>query len=168
MPRMPWRYLETSARFSEDQVCRYSLTRRLRPGNRKVLFVGYNPSTATADQDDPTIRREVDFAFRWGFDVYTKVNVYAYRSTDPQVLLRTQLSERCGPLNYSWVVCAARDAELVVAAWGANTLTPEAKRVADYVLALEHVKCLGQNKDGSPKHPLYLPKTTALVPVRPR
>jgi hypothetical protein len=80
------KYLDMGAEMSECGEYRYWLSRRLSMGERFVLFVGLNPSTADAMQDDPTIRREVDFARRWGYDWYLKGNVYAYRSTDPKRL----------------------------------------------------------------------------------
>ena len=61
-------YLEMSAELSEDGRYRYWLSRRLEMGERTVLFVGLNPSTADVQQDDPTIRKWVGFARRWGFN----------------------------------------------------------------------------------------------------
>src|SRR5207253_9302632 len=84
------------AYFSEDGLYRYSLTREiLNPGigcldederGGTVTFVGLNPSTADATQDDPTIRRCIRFAREWGFDRLKMVNLYAYRATDPREL----------------------------------------------------------------------------------
>lgn len=48
------KYLDTSADISEDGLYRYWLARRLAMGERTVLFVGLNPSTADATLDDPT------------------------------------------------------------------------------------------------------------------
>lgn len=45
---------------------RYSLMRRLATGRGTVLFVGLNPSTATATEDDHTVTRCVRFAQAWG------------------------------------------------------------------------------------------------------
>ena len=61
-------YLDASADISDDGMYRYWLSRRLSMGERTVLFVGLNPSTADATKDDPTIRRCVGFARAWGFD----------------------------------------------------------------------------------------------------
>ena len=71
------------ADISPDGLYRYSLSRRLTAGNRTVLFVGLNPSTADATADDPTIRRCAGFARSWSFDWLLMGNLYALRSTDP-------------------------------------------------------------------------------------
>lgn len=158
-------YLHASATFSEDRVYRYSLVRRLGMGERTVTFVGLNPSTATEDTDDPTIRRIVEFARRWGFDWLLMGNLYAYRSTDPNVLKRLDELESVGPMNQDVLHWMTRKAELVVAAWGANRLNPYAITLASRILALPHTRCLGLNKDGTPKHPLYLKASTQPRPI---
>ena len=53
----------------------------------RVMFVGLNPSTADATNDDPTIRRCVRFATDWGFGGLVMVNLFAYRATDPDTAL---------------------------------------------------------------------------------
>lgn len=157
------KYLDMGADISNCGLYRYWLSRRLSMGERTVLFVGLNPSTADARQDDPTIRREVDFARRWGFDWYFKGNLYAYRSTDPKALYT--VDDPVGPSNQEALTWMAQRADLVVAAWGANHLTPYARTLADRLLALPRTRCLGRNRDGSPKHPLYLPKSAELIPA---
>lgn len=157
------RYLDASAEISEDGLYRYCLTRRLSMGDRTVLFVGLNPSTADGEQDDPTIRRCVGFARRWGFDRLCMANLYAYRSTDPKRL--PFVADAVGPLNQGALTVLVGEAELIVAAWGANKLTPHARGLANWILSQPSCRCLGQNADGTPKHPLYLPKTAELREV---
>lgn len=128
-----------------------------------MLFVGLNPSTATAAKDDPTIRRCVGFAIQWGFDWYLMGNLYAYRSTDPKVL--PTVPDPIGPENIDHLRWMAQKSELVIAAWGMNKLNRDAKVEADWLMGLARARCLGTNKDGSPKHPLYLPKDTAVRPL---
>jgi hypothetical protein len=53
---------------------------------RTVAFIGLNPSTADETTDDPTVRRCVGFAKRWGYDRMVMLNAFAYRATDPKAL----------------------------------------------------------------------------------
>ena len=157
-------YLAMGADLSEDGVYCYWLSRRLAMGERTVLFVGLNPSTADARQDDPTIRRCVGFARRWGFDWLYMGNLNAFRSTDPKKLPVDGL-EAVGPRNQEALTWMCQRAEVVVAAWGANTLNDYARTLGQRILAFPQTRCLGSNTDGTPKHPLYLRKTTELQPV---
>lgn len=151
-------YLHQSAVISDCEQYRYSLTRVIYGGARNVLFVGLNPSTADATLDDPTIRRCVGFAKLWGFNRLLMGNIYAFRSTDPKGLLTAE--NPVGPKNRDELSNMIDVSELVIAAWASNPLTAAAKEIADFILSQEKVKCLGQNKNGSPKHPLYLAKST--------
>jgi hypothetical protein len=57
-------YLKSSAVLSADGRYRYELARHISHDPATVLFIGLNPSSATAAEDDPTVRREVGFARR--------------------------------------------------------------------------------------------------------
>jgi hypothetical protein len=159
MQRIYARMVRT-ARLSECGRYRYSLGRRW--GDlmaRSVLWVMLNPSTADADIDDNTIRKCIYFTHREGFSRLHVVNLFAFRSTDPAAMLALPEDEARGPENSCEVSFQARDADLIVCAWGVpgGKLIPEA-------LWPYRGKCfhLGLNGDGSPKHPLYLAKTTPL------
>lgn len=154
-------YLSKSADISSDGVYRYALARRLATGDRAVLFVGLNPSTADASLDDPTIRRCVGFAKDWGFDWLLMGNIYAFRSADPKAIYQDK--DPVGPRNFQTLREMAFHSELVVAAWGRNKIVGQAWPIADWVVHHNKVKCLGQNKDRTPKHPLYLAAKTELV-----
>jgi hypothetical protein len=156
-------YLDMGADVSEDGLYRYWLSRRLGMGERTVLFVGLNPSTADATQDDPTIRRCVGFARSWGFDWLYMGNLNAWRSTDPKGLPAEPL-EAVGPRNAEALRWMAQRAELVIAAWGATPLNRYAEELGRQMLARPNCNVLRWTKDGKPSHPLYLPAT--LLPAR--
>ena len=52
----------------------------------QIIFIGLNPSTADERIDDPTIRRCRGFAESWGYGKMYMLNLFAYRSTDPNPL----------------------------------------------------------------------------------
>jgi len=160
------KYLEGSAEISDDGLYRYWLSRRLSMGERTVLFVGLNPSTADASQDDPTIRRCAGFARAWGFDWLFMGNVCAYRSTNPKALLT--VDDPVGPGNQDALKWMVARADLVVAAWGRNRLNCYAHTLAGWILSCPQTRALGFNSDGTPKHPLYLPKSATLQPTQDR
>lgn len=157
-------YLEMGADLSEDGLYRYWLLRRLSMGERAVTFVGLNPSTADATQDDPTIRRCVGYARRWGFDWLYMGNLHAWRSTDPKGLPTDPLTS-VGPRNQEALTWLTQKSELIIACWGAEPLNRYAAALGDCILALPHARVLRfTKKTHKPEHPLYLPKT--LEPIR--
>ena len=137
---------------------RYSLTRTWPTGRGTVLFIMLNPSTADAETNDPTIRRCIAFARRWGFRRLDVGNLFAWRATDSREL-RT-VSDPVGPENDRRLMHLSKCADVTIVAWGAHG----AYRNRDLdVLALltGKVEHLGLTKLGHPRHPLYLRADTA-------
>ncbi|MGH9578876.1 MAG: DUF1643 domain-containing protein, partial [Terriglobales bacterium] len=113
---------------------------------------------------DPTCSRARDFAERWGYGALVVTNVFAWRATDP-VALRAAC-DPVGPENDRAILRAAREAAIVVCAWG-NHGTHLGR--ADVVVRLlgrarARLHALRVNGTGEPAHPLYLPG--ALRPAR--
>lgn len=127
---------------------RYSLTRVWDPTVPNITFVLLNPSTADADQLDPTLRRCVTFAKREGFGGMVIRNLYAFRTKHPEVMLAAD--DPVGPDNDRILASATGT---VVAGWGANAAPA---RVAEALALLPRLHVLGTTKDGHPRHPLYV------------
>ena len=66
-PAPPKGTIKKSATFSECRKYRYSLWRVWDESLPFVLFIGLNPSTADEIEDDPTIRRCINFTKEWGY-----------------------------------------------------------------------------------------------------
>jgi hypothetical protein len=126
--------------------------------SRKLVFGMLNPSVATADKDDPTIRRCIGFAAAWGFRHLSVFNAYAFISPYPEDLWK--VPDPVGPDNDAHILDLVSDADMVIAAWGVN-IGRDRERAVRELLGGAGVKLhhLGLTKDGHPRHPLYLPKT---------
>jgi hypothetical protein len=163
-PQEPSRTVESSAFIDPSGLYRYWLKRRW-GGGSLLPFVMLNPSTADHWKDDPTIRLCMALARREQYGGIHVVNLYAYRATDPKALLTC--ADPVGPANDNNIASALRGAWAVslpvVAAWGANAKPDRVGQVLNLVPDVNW-RCLGTNKGGSPKHPLFLPADTALVP----
>jgi hypothetical protein len=144
------------AHISADGRYRYSLTRNL-GGDETCTFVMLNPSTADAEQDDPTIRRCIRFARDWGYTRLKVVNLYAFRTTDPGFLWLQH--DPVGPENDHAISLAFGGSSLIVAAWGAHARADRVARFAE-VFRGWPMHALGLTQRGAPRHPLYLPAST--------
>jgi hypothetical protein len=119
-----------------------------------AVFVMLNPSTADAAQDDPTIRRCVGYAQRWGMDGIAVVNLFAYRTAYPSVL--RDVVNPVGPDNDRWIREVTHElGASVIVAWGANG-NKYTSRVREVVKLLPATRCLSVLKSGHPAHPLML------------
>lgn len=150
-----------SAVIDETGTYRYDLRRQVlgvRVGC--ATWIMLNPSVASADVDDPTIRRCMRFTADWGYHEMRVVNLFALRATNPKEL-RTHV-DPVGPDNDAAIVEAHRNAHLVIAAWGADTFAVERARHVRAMMAKQRcpMMCLGTTKSGAPRHPLYVPAAT--------
>lgn len=151
------------ALFSECEQYRYVLWRCWDMENHgSVAFVALNPSTATSLDDDPTVRRCINFAKDWGAGRMYMLNAFAYRATDPDHM-KNEINP-VGSHNDWYISQIASQADITVICWGSHG--KHDSRDADLLdLLNDHdIKpwCLGWNKGMTPKHPLYL--SADLVP----
>lgn len=180
-----------SALFSSDDRHRYALDRdlgldaqrfteplfaALMP--RRLVAIGMNPSTADAFAPDRTVTRELGFARSWGCSLYSQGNLYGWREPKPMYMWAEHRAGRdiVGPHNddaiRTMLTMLARDGGVALACWGRMHTSGDKVLQEMRVLAVCRIarevgvqwQCLGKNADGSPKHPLYLPKNTQLEP----
>jgi hypothetical protein len=132
-----------------------------------VNFIMLNPSTADATKDDPTIRRCIAYARRWGYDGVVVTNLFALRATDPKALLRDP--DPIGLENDAHLSHWAARAELVVCAWGSHAMA--ARRAAAVLDLLRSAgatpHALKLTGSGMPGHPLYLKADASPFPFVP-
>lgn len=152
--------MERTALFSPCRRYRYTLWRHWGGRRGHAMFVGLNPSTADETQDDPTVRRCIGYARDWGYSGLCMTNIFAFRATDPAVMLAEP--DPKGPDNDYWLAESARRAAIVVAAWGVHGVHRERHDTVRALLPSLHY--LRLTKEGYPGHPLYLPK--ALAPTK--
>jgi hypothetical protein len=151
-----------TARFGGiNEEYRYRLTRVWDGTKAKVMFVLMNPSTADPTADDPTVAKCSKFARSWGYGGVLIANTFAYRATDQRRLREAE--DPVGPDNDKHILAMAREAEIVVFAYGKphyKELRSRGLEVAQLLMKEARITpyILRQCNDGTPEHPLYLPQ----------
>ena len=155
--------VESDATFDETRTYRYTLGRRWHPGKPIVAFLMLNPSTADENVLDPTLKRCMNFAGQWGYGGMEIANLFAYRSTNPQLL--RHLDDPVGPENDRHILEVEQRCAMIVAGWGVHgTYRNRVNAVLTLRQYPEKWFCLGTTKNGEPRHPLYLASTTMPQP----
>lgn len=152
--------MKRDATFSEDRKRRFDLVRDWRDEigapDKTLLVAGLNPSKAGEKDDDPTVRKTVGFARRWGFGRVVLVNLSAIVSTDPWDLPYCNgIDIENRAIIQAWMSLA----DLVVAAWGCPSKAL-ARKIAfpELVYMFRQIApvdlyCIGETKSGDPLHP---------------
>jgi hypothetical protein len=154
---------DNHAVFSEDRKYRYALWRIWDTNNSKVMFIGLNPSTANENDNDPTIRRVIGFAKDWGYGGVYMMNCFPFVSSNPKDLVdydRTPFDSYQLNINDKKLREVGGKCSEIIFAWGNFEIVKTACRDNDLRKMFPHAKCLGKNKSGSPKHPLYISAKT--------
>lgn len=152
--------MERSAHFSRCRRYRYSLWRIWDAQLPTMMFIGLNPSTADALEDDPTIRRCIGFAQDRGYGRLAMANLFAFRATKPLILSRAPYP--VGRANNRWLLRLAAESDVCVAAWGDSGR--HLGRDDEVIALIGDLRCLGLSRSGAPKHPLYVHAETRLRP----
>lgn len=150
----------SGAEFSECRTYRYGLWRLWDKDKPFIMFIGLNPSTASEYLDDPTIRRVKRFASDWGYGGVYMCNLFGFVTQYPQ-----ELKTCADPLgdNDRWLLSYKEICKDVLFAWGSFKESKE--RGLKVMSMFTNAVCLGINKDGSPKHPLYVSAKTLPLPI---
>ena len=141
-------------------------------GQKPLICIGINPSTAQPDDLDNTLKSVQRIALGNGYDSFLMVNVYAQRATDPDAMEKV-----CNPLLHRENMEAFRyvlslsDSPAIWAAWGA--VIEKRGYLKDCLRDMLDIGrkygaqwyCAGAiTKKGHPHHPLYLRKDEKLRP----
>ena len=148
------------ALLSPDRQYRYWLVRDWKPGERRIMWIGLNPSTADENQLDPTLRRIYDYSELWGYDGFVMTNLFAFRATVPRVMLLHP--EPVGPDNDEHILRIADEVDKIMCVWGVDGVhRNRSQEVVDLLNEHGHfskLHALKLTKNGEPGHPLYLKK----------
>ena len=148
------------AQFSKCRTWRYALWRTWDNDKSHVMFIGMNPSTADETNDDPTIRRCINYAKAWGYGGIYMLNLFAFRATDPREMKAA--ADPVGPENISYLKVYHETAGITLACWGAHGHFMRQGELIETIL--DNLYCLGVTKTGHPRHPLYLKANLKPIP----
>ena len=160
-----WLYERT-----DDNKARFVLGEK---GDNPLICVGVNPSTATPEKLDPTLRLVKGWANRLGYDGWIMLNLYPQRATNPNDLHVEYYNADIYFENLKQIesVLLGNMGGTVWAAWG--TLIGKRAYLPDALIYLNElfkgfgckVISIGKlSNAGHPHHPLYLPANSDVAP----
>ncbi|MCE2722028.1 MAG: DUF1643 domain-containing protein [Betaproteobacteria bacterium] len=161
----------SGATFSKCRKYRYKLWRQWNPDLPTVCFVLMNPSTADEVDDDPTVAGCQVRLSHWSeqYGGVVVVNVFAWRETNSELLpsLIGEGVDIVGDDNDAAIVEAAKQSALVVCGWGnPGNLLGRGDQVLELLRSNQiDAFAFAKNKNGSPKHPLYVAHATQPRPI---
>ena len=152
--------MEKKANISKDKIYRYTLSRTWDSTKPTVLFIGLNPSIADENIDDPTITRCINFAKDWGYGALLMANLFAFRSTYPKEIYL--IDDPIGKDNDHYILECVKQSDLIIACWGNNGTYMDREKIIKELVP--NLYCLQKNKNGTPHHPLRLPRDINPIP----
>ena len=152
--------MEKKANISKDKIYRYTLSRTWDSTKPTVLFIGLNPSIADENIDDPTITRCINFAKDWGYGTLLMANLFAFRSTYPKEIYL--IDDPIGKYNDHYILECVKQSDLIIACWGNNGTYMDREKIIKELVP--NLYCLQKNKNGTPHHPLRLPRDINPIP----
>ena len=125
----------------------------------QVLYILLNPSKANHINNDPTINRLITISKNLGYGGFNVVNLYTLITP-----IRNKLYEKKRKIsakNKKLIAELVARHRIIIYGWGATENEP--KWLNNIV---KNPLCFNINKNGTPKHPLYLKKESTLKKFR--
>lgn len=144
------------AKYSKDELYRYSLKKTWDTSKPNALFIGINPSIATEIIMDKTVMNLMNHLIGKGYGQVEIVNLFAFRSQDQSRL--KERKEQFEQVNREYVVNALPTADLIIVGWGRDAdKNPRYKSTLDQIrIALiqhrEKAKCFEDSKGNKNCH----------------
>lgn len=148
---------------NKDNTARYVLGEH---GDNPLVCIGVNPSTATPDKLDPTLRQVRNRAKQLGYDGWIMLNLYPQRATNPDDLHeRMKPDLHCMNWNHIHDIACEHNVKNVWCAWGTLIrkrayLLEGLKRIHEVFTeaGCDWISIGPLSQAGHPHHPLYLAK----------
>ena len=150
--------ISRSANISNDRQERFSLSRIWDLNKPKILYIMLNPSYADDEFDDPTIRRLIFFSKKFKYGGFYVANLFTQITPYPKFL---NIESSIQKNNLKVIKDLVLKSKTIVYAWGNLVSEPR-----ELMKLIESPLCFGINKNGTPKHPLYLRSDTKLQDFR--
>ncbi len=140
-------------------------------GEKPLICIGINPSTAAPDDLDNTLKSVERIALNNGYDSFIMFNVYAQRATNPDDM-EENFNEFLHSENmkaFEYVLKLSKGGASIWAAWG--NIIEKRDYLSECVLTMAEIGkrynsswyTAGKiSKKGHPHHPLYLKKDSVL------
>ena len=153
--------MNSGADFSHCKKYRYRLWRIWDDTLPLIMVIGLNPSTADEINDDNTVRNVGKMVKHNGYGGFYMMNSFPFISTDPKQL--TDLSNN--DANDIFLLSTSTICKDVLFAWGSFKVMKETGRDKELMEMFSSALVINKNKDGSPKHPLYLSSKTIFINI---
>jgi hypothetical protein len=162
------KYEPTIYRNNSDNSCRFALGTE---GNKTLIVIGINPSTADDRTPDQTIKKVIGFVERNGFDSFIMLNIYPQRTPYPDDLHKNMdLDIHNRNLKCISGVLDIHKNATILAAWSGSILVRNYLKECLMGIFESTKKFdvkwrkLGEyTKSGHPRHPLYAPYSLTLT-----
>ena len=149
------------AKISDCRRYRWWLSRVWNPELPLLYIIMLNPSTATHEVDDATIRVCIVRAVRNGFGGIVVLNLFAYRATSPDDMKAAP--DPVGHACNSYITTIIPRDGKVLCAWGNHGSFNNRDQFVKALLRGRKLYHLGLTKQGQPKHPLRIPYSQKMI-----
>ena len=148
--------------MTEFEIYRGSNTERYvlgTKGNKTLVIIGINPSTADEERTDRTITRVIKHTQQFGYDSFKMINIYPLRATNFNKLPK-EFNEKLHKQNIIEIKKTIETASAVLCAWGTHINDRKYFKIcySDILKIISGTTlptyCLGVTKHGHPLHPL--------------
>eukprot|EP01084_Bolivina_argentea_P270830 460612_1 len=152
--------IERGAIFSQDSQYRYALHRIWDDSKKKVMFIGFNPSTADGQIDDATVKKLIKYCKLWDYGGLYICNLFAFVAKNPLDI--DECEHPIGSSNDYYLQKYSVKSDKIIVMWGRQGAFYNNRIQNVLKIFTMRIYCFKLTKNKQPYQPLYLPLNTQL------